>query len=70
MSDRLNRAIDNLALQCIDWRNARKAGITPTRLRAEIVASMLDVTGHKQDKPPVWFKEVLKDVEKLGEGAE
>jgi hypothetical protein len=70
MSDRLNGDIDELALRCIDWRNARKSGITPIRLRADIVASMLTITEHKRDKPPTWFKEVLKDVEQLGRETE
>lgn len=61
----LNTAIDELALLCVDWRNARKNNITSPKIRTDIVAQILEVMNQKGEEPPKWFREVFSDIDEI-----
>lgn len=64
-SERLDQQIDELAGMCVDWRNARRAGINPRNIRVTIVATILEIANHKANRAPDWFRLIIKDLKQL-----
>lgn len=55
--------IDDLAALCVDWRPARKKGITPKKLRLSILLAVSDVMQYRSETAPAWIKDLPEHID-------